>query len=453
MNLAKFENALKIGETAAIEFKRAGGTIEMDTFETVCSFSNRFGGDIYLGVLDNGTVVGVPENAAQPMVKNFISAIGNPEDVKVTATAKIAQMYIRKQEIYTERRVYPYVKLKDLRLDLLPMIRILAKNNAGGSHLWEKLSNRDLLKSAGLYAEDHVTGKNGFNLAAVMLLGRDEVIRDICPAYQTDALVRKVNVDRYDDRLTVVTNLVESFEQLFKFAALHLPDKFYVEGAERKSLRNIVAREMLVNTLMHREYSSSYQAKFVIEQDRMYVENANRARFNGPITLSNLEPFPKNPLIASFFRNIGYSEKLGSLYSGVEPEFFEDDVFRIIQPLNENYSFDAENEAGGQKGGQNEDSKTTQKTTQKTAQKTTQKILDAISNNPNVTRLELSEICVDAISNNPNVTRLELSEICGITADGVKWQLKNLAKSGRIARIGGDRGGHWEVHDVEHPKT
>ena len=74
-------------------------------------------------------------------------------------------MYIRKQEIYTERRVYPYVKLKDLRLDLLPMVRILAKNNAGGSHLWEKLSNMDLLKSAGLYAEDHSTGKDGFNLA------------------------------------------------------------------------------------------------------------------------------------------------------------------------------------------------------------------------------------------------------------------------------------------------
>ena len=112
--------------------------------------------------------------------------------------------------------------------------------------------------------------------------------------------------------------------------------------------------------------------------------------------------------------------KYGKLYSGVEPEFFEDDVFRIIQPLNENYSFDAENEAGGQKGGQNEDSKTTQKTTQK---------------------------ILDAISNNPNVTRLELSEICGITADGVKWQLKSLAKSGRISRIGGDRGGHWEVRD------
>jgi ATP-dependent DNA helicase RecG len=149
MDLAKFEKALMIGETVAIEFKRAGGTIETDTFETVCLFSNRFGGDIYLGVLDNGSVVGIPENAAQSMVKNFISAIGNPDlfsptlylepeifkyrkktlihihvpssgevhsfkkriydrvdeaDVKVTATAKIAQMYIRKQEIYTERR-------------------------------------------------------------------------------------------------------------------------------------------------------------------------------------------------------------------------------------------------------------------------------------------------------------------------------------------------------------
>lgn len=49
---------------------------------------------------------------------------------------------------------------------------------------------------------------------------------------------------------------------------------------------------------------------------------------------------------------------------------------------------------------------------------------------PNPTQKTTQKI-LDAISNNPNVTRLELSEICGITADGVKWQLKSLAKSGR----------------------
>jgi predicted GIY-YIG superfamily endonuclease len=47
-------------------------------------------------------------------------------DVKVTGTEQIAQMYIHKQGIFTERRVYPYVQKEDLRLDLQPKIRNLA---------------------------------------------------------------------------------------------------------------------------------------------------------------------------------------------------------------------------------------------------------------------------------------------------------------------------------------
>lgn len=38
----------------------------------MCSFLNRFGEDIFMGVLDNGTVVGIPKKAAPDMVKNFI---------------------------------------------------------------------------------------------------------------------------------------------------------------------------------------------------------------------------------------------------------------------------------------------------------------------------------------------------------------------------------------------
>ncbi len=186
-----------------------------------------------------------------------------------------------------------------------------------------------------------------------MLLGRDDVILDVAPAYVTDALVRKVNVDRYDDREVIKTNLVESYEQLMEFARKHLLDKFYLEDDQRKSLRNIIAREMLVNTLIHREFTSSYVAKFVIEKERMYIENANRAVGEGAITPENLEPNPKNPIIAAFFRNIGYSDQLGSgvrnlfkytrFYSGKEPEFIEGDVFRIMIPLEEAYSYDAGN--------------------------------------------------------------------------------------------------------------
>ena len=182
---------------------------------------------------------------------------------------------------------------------------------------------------------------------------------NVAPTYVTDALVRKVNVDRYDDREIIKTNLIESYSQLLDFGRKNLPDKFFLEDTVNKSLRNTIIREMISNTLMHREFTSSYTAKFVIEKDRMYVENANRATKEGFITVDNLEPNPKNPLIASFFRNIGYADQLGSgvrklfkyskYYSGKDPLFVEDDVFRIIVPLDDAYSFDYGIEAGSSK--------------------------------------------------------------------------------------------------------
>lgn len=396
MDRKELQSLLTIGENVAVEFKRCGNGIENDVYETVCSFLNRFGGDLFMGVLDDGTVVGVPEKAAPDMVKNFIKVISNPmlfsptlylvpeiikydtkrimihvhippsaevhsykkviydrvddADVKVTATGAIAQMYIRKQNIFTERKIYPYARLEDLRLDLLPKIRIMAQNHAGGQHPWTSMNDQELLKSAGLYGRDIVTGEEGYNLAALMLLGKDDVILNVAPTYVTDALVRKVNVDRYDDREIIKTNLIESYGQLLEFGRKNLPDKFFLEGVVNKSLRNTIVREMVSNTLMHREFTSSYTAKFVIEKDRMYVENANRASKDGFITVDNLEPNPKNPIIAAFFRNIGYADQLGSgvrklfkyskYYSGKDPEFIEDDVFRIIVPLDDSYSFD-----------------------------------------------------------------------------------------------------------------
>lgn len=233
MDIKTLESILKIGETVAIAFKCCGKGIESDTYESVCSFLNRFGGDLFLGILDDGTVYGVPPKDAENMVKNFIAVISNPllftptiylspeileykgrfvihvhvppsaevhsykkviydrvndSDVKVTATAHIASMYIRKQNIFTERKIYPYATIHDLRIDLLPKIRQMAVNYAGGSHPWEHMSDEELLRSAGLYGTDMATGESGYNLAAIMLLGKDEVIQNVCPAYETDAL-------------------------------------------------------------------------------------------------------------------------------------------------------------------------------------------------------------------------------------------------------------------------
>lgn len=496
MDLKTLQSILTIGETVAVEFKRGGNGIESDTYETVCSFLNRFGGDIFIGVLDNGTISGVPEKAAPDMVKNFISVISNPSvfsptiylspeiikdgmgqtiihvhvppsaevhsykktiydrvddaDVKVTSTSRIAAMYIRKQNIFTERKIYPYVTLEDLRLDLLPRIRVMAVNNAPGNHPWKDMNDEQLLKSAGLYGFDPGTGKQGYNLAAVMLLGKADVILNVVPAYVTDALVRKVNVDRYDDREIISTNLIESYEQLMEFARKHLLDKFFLEDDQRKSLRNIIAREMLVNTLIHREMTSSFRAKFVIEKDKMYVENANRAVGEGVITPENLEPNPKNPIIASFFRNIGYSDQLGSgvrnlfkytkFYSGKEPEFKEGDIFRITVPLDETYSFDfGKDDLRAEKAKANATKTATNAT--KTATNATK--LDAIVMKFQLGKEE-TEI-LQLIKENPSITQKEIQKVTGISIGTIKRILPRMQEKGILIREGSRRSGKWVI--------
>ena len=54
---------------------------------------------------------------------------------------------------------------------------------------------------------------------------------NVCPAYETDALIRRVNIDRFDDREIVRTNLVESFEQLifYSFCGIFSQDKWLDE--------------------------------------------------------------------------------------------------------------------------------------------------------------------------------------------------------------------------------
>jgi len=353
-------------------------------------------------------------------------------------------MYIRKQNVFTERRIFPYATEADLRMDLIPKVRKLAVNNAGGRHPWGEMDDKELLVSAGLYGTDMTTGQRGYNLAAILLLGKDDAIMSACPTYVTDALLRKVDIDRYDDREIVKTNLIESYDILMEFARKHLPDKFFIEGINRISLRNIIAREMISNTLMHREFTSSYVAKFVIEKDWMYIENANRSSGVRFITPDNLEPYSKNPVIASFFRNIGYADNLGSgtrklfkyskLYSGKDPEFKESDIFRISVPLNEIGLIDTDgnNILGEINGGINTES-------------------GEINGEINIEneKIKLSEMelkVLTAIKKDSHVRRSDLLISLNIGKGTLDRALKKLKEVNLIERVGSNKTGYWKVN-------
>ena len=387
MTPSELEEVLLTGETTTVEFKRCGNQPERDAFETICSFSNRYGGSLFLGVEDNGDVVGVPQSALLPIKRNIINVTNNASlfdppvavefeeirigqaivlriwvplsamvhrfkgvafdriedaDIRVTTSDALAMMYVRKQGIYSEQRIFPYLTEADLRLDRMGDYRRMAYAKRA-DHPWKEMSDREILKSMHLYATDYATGAQGFNRAAALLLGTDDVIAAICPAYKTDALLCVGDTERYDDRLTVATNLIDAYGALFGFVTRYLPDRFHLEGSHAISPRDIIVREVLVNSLVHREYLSPRPAQIRIERGRLSASNASRASFQGRITPDNLAAQPKNPIIARFFNQIGLAEELGSgtralykytrAYSGEEPILEEGDVFRTIIPL------------------------------------------------------------------------------------------------------------------------
>ena len=49
------------------------------------------------------------------------------------------------------------------------------------------------------------------------------------------------------------------------------------------------------------------------------------------------------------------------------------------------------------------------------------------------------------IQDNPKITQKDLMIKTGLTRRGVEWNLKKLKDTGRLRRIGPDKGGHWEV--------
>ncbi|MPM36449.1 hypothetical protein SDC9_83045 [bioreactor metagenome] len=165
----------------------------------------------------------------------------------------VVELYARKQRTYSENKTYSAITIDDLRLDLIKRIRKLASNQKV-NHPWQDMDDFELLRSAGLYLKDYQSRKEGFTLAAVLLLGKDQ----------------------------------------------------------RISLRNHIFREVISNILIHREYTNPYPAKLIIENDRVVTENSNKPHHYGHINPDNFSPFPKNPIIARVFKEIGWVDELGS---------------------------------------------------------------------------------------------------------------------------------------------
>ena len=272
------------------------GALDRDVYETVCAL-NRHGGTILLGVQDSGEIAGIAPDALARIRKDFVTAVNNPQssfpDVSFDRRGRgggqtLLRIYVpessrciaatgasttgtrRRSDITdhtrrwlcstsesrqpTARTGYPYIRVEDLRRDLIEKCRRIVRID-NREHPWADMDDLRLLRSAQLYQTDPLTRESGVTLAGVLLFAPDQLLLNICPAHRTDLILRKVDVDRYDDRDLVRTNLIDSYDRILAFVRKHLPDPFHLEGIERVSQRHHIP-EVASNMLIHREYTS-----------------------------------------------------------------------------------------------------------------------------------------------------------------------------------------------------
>lgn len=90
----KLEELLANHEKVTVEYKESRTTIQSNIYETVSSFSNRYGGYIIPGVDDNGTPVGINTNYLHDMKKNFVNQLNNPDKMSPTLYLSLEEFEI-----------------------------------------------------------------------------------------------------------------------------------------------------------------------------------------------------------------------------------------------------------------------------------------------------------------------------------------------------------------------
>ncbi|MEG0010834.1 MAG: putative DNA binding domain-containing protein [Muribaculaceae bacterium] len=359
------------GENISIEYKSCTDAISASVYETVCSFLNRDGGEILIGVNDKGTILGINDNCIVDMLRNFTNTLNNrelfyptvfllpkiieidnkkivyisvPESPQVHRYKNkiydrigdadnnisynynlIENLYLRKQKNSTENNVCPDLRIEDLDMATFNKVRshvAIYDTN----HPWLSMTNEELLHSTGFWRRDTMENKEGYILATALLFGKESTVLNYCPFHRTDAVFRNLSYNkylnpkasdpdiRYDDRDIICSNLIESYSRLMTFVKRNLPDKFALDtqNVNRLDLRNMLFREVVANMLVHREYTHSFPSKFLIFSDRVITENWTKPMQTGDVTIDTLETHTKNPLITKIFREMRWVEELGS---------------------------------------------------------------------------------------------------------------------------------------------
>ena len=343
-------------ESLEVEFKSDKRKLDdVAIIDAVVAFANTNGGEIYLGVENDGSITGLHKDhkditrLAAFIANNTIPPISvrveiieeekpvlmiqvpRSRSVVASTSGKIQRRRIRADGEPENVPMYPYeisTRLSELSLldfsaqpvpgssyaDLDPLERerlrriILAYN--GEKSLLE-LPDDELDKALQLVVTlgDQLVP----TYTGILLIGKSNKLRELMPtaesAYQ---MLRGTEVTTNE---SFYRPLLSTIEQMIEFVNVRNQEQELEVGMFRISIPEFdkrAVREAIVNAFAHRDYTRLGRVLVQIDSDGLTVSNPGG--FVEGVTYSNIltvEPHGRNPLLADALKRVGLAERTG----------------------------------------------------------------------------------------------------------------------------------------------
>lgn len=343
-------------ESLLVEFKSDRSTYpDRDLVEAIVAMANTDGGELYLGVEDNGKLTGLAkkhedELGLSAMIMNnivpsiYISAeIINEESINImkisipksrtvvaTLSGKILRRRLKSNGEPENIPMYPYeitTRLSDLSLldfssqtidrattddfDAVEINRLRLLISKNGDEALQDLDDEELEKALQLVKERD--NQLVPTITGLLLLGKEEKISEYIPtAKSVFQVLEGTNIKKNDEFSKPLLAVLELFETYFD---AWNPEHEIDEGLFRMNIPEFskkAFREALVNAFCHRDYTMLGSVRVAIDDDGLTISNPGG--FIEGVTINNLltvEPHGRNKTLADSLKRIGLAEKTG----------------------------------------------------------------------------------------------------------------------------------------------
>jgi ATP-dependent DNA helicase RecG len=446
---------LNEGESETVEFKAAFGSA---TIETLAAFANTKGGVVLLGVSDRGEIVGVTlskESVNQwineiksktspqlvPDVTDFniddktVVCMAIPEyPVKPVAckgryfkrnananhqlsSGEVANLHLKTVNSSWDCYVREDVSMDDISLEKVRAFidNVQKRNVSVADNPLSLLFKYRLVKETQVTNACYLLFAKENNLYATIELG----------FFENDTVIK--------DSARVKADLFTEVEEVMTFIRKNIRKEIIITGepqnTERWEYPLTAIRELVLNMIVHRDYTSPYDSIVKVFPDKIELYNPGALPDNISIQQLVDDAYvsqPRNKLIAEMFKESGFIEKYGSGIKRVITAFAEMNLPTpdfIATPSG--FKVIAYGKARPKKIG------------------------EAVENVPENVPENGSEIRLNAIikliENRAEISMIDLSNILQVTHKTIKRDVEKLKAKGLLERVGPDKGGYWRV--------